>query len=94
MITLESFKVLKKLSVKTVYIEPKKVKATNWVEKISGELSSTELIYSYEHAYFSNKNPADVNLASMMLAQVALNYGLFFETIKKKPTDKLYQNRY
>ncbi len=33
-------------------------------------------------AYFNRKNAADINLASMMLAQVALNYGLFFETIE------------
>src|SRR5660398_69706 len=30
----------------------------------------------------NKQNPADINLASMMLAQVALNYGLFFETIE------------
>ncbi len=82
MITLESFRVLKKLSIKNIHIEPKKVKAAYVVEKQSGETTSFELIYSYEHPYFSKNKPADVNLASMMLAQVALNYGLFFETIE------------
>lgn len=82
MTTIESFKVLKKLSVKNIHIEPRKVKATYCVEKISGETTSFELIYSYEHPYFNKKLSDDINLASMMLAQVALNYGLFFETIE------------
>ncbi len=82
MTTIDSFKVLKKLSVHSISIEPKKVKANYSVEKFSGEIVSTELIYSYEHAYFNKKHSADVNLASMMLAQVALNYGLFCETVE------------
>ncbi len=82
MITIESFKVLKRLSVKNIYIETKKVKATYEVEKMSGEILSSDLIYSYEQPYFNKKSAADVNMASMMLAQVALNYGLFFETIE------------
>lgn len=82
MINLESFKVLKKLSVNNIHIEPRKVKASYCVEKFTGETSLFELIYSYEHPYFRKTEPGDVNLASMMLAQVALNYGLFFETIE------------
>jgi hypothetical protein len=82
MITLESFKLLKKLSVTNIRLEPKKVKATYCVEKFSGEKTSFEFIYSYEHPYFNKKMAADINLASMMLSQVALNYGLFFETIE------------
>ncbi|MCJ7801491.1 MAG: hypothetical protein MUP82_03935 [Candidatus Marinimicrobia bacterium] len=82
MISLDSYKGLKKLSVKNVQVELKKVKATYGVEKFNGETASFELIYSYEFAYFNKKNPADINLASMMLAQVALNYGLFFDIIE------------
>jgi len=82
MITLESFRVHKKLSVKNIRIESKKVKADYCIEKSPGETDSIELIYTYEKPYFSNKNSNDVNLASMMLAQVALNYGLFFETVE------------
>lgn len=82
MITLDSFIVLKKLSVKNIQIEPKKVKATYCVEKQSGDIDTIELIYSYDAVYFNKKEAADVNLASMMLAQVALNYGLFVETIE------------
>jgi hypothetical protein len=82
MITLESFVVLKKLTVKNIHIAPKKVKATYCSEKFSGETASFELMYSYEQAYFNKNNANDANLASIMLAQVALNYGLFFETIE------------
>ena len=82
MITLESFVTLKKLTINNIHIEPKKVKASYNVENFAGEIDSTELIYTYEHTYFDKKNPHDVNLASMMLSQVALNYGLFFETIE------------
>jgi hypothetical protein len=82
MIKLQSFKVLKKLSVRNIHIEPKKVKAEYCIEKENGEVSCNELIYSYEYSYFNKKNPEDVNLASVMLAQVAINYGLFFEVIE------------
>lgn len=82
MITIESFVVLKKLSVRNIQIEKRKIKAEYCVEKPSGVSESFELIYSYESSYFNKRNGHDVNLASMMLAQVALNYGLFFETIE------------
>ncbi|WP_430934172.1 hypothetical protein [Saccharicrinis sp. 156] len=82
MITLESFLVHKKLSVRNIKIEPKKVKAEYCVENFSGETQSIELIYSYDKPYFNPKLAKDVNLASNMLAQVALNYGLFFEIIE------------
>ena len=82
MISLDSFVVLKKLSVKNIQVEPKRVKAEYRVERFSGETDSYELIYSYQEPYFNKKSAEDINLASMMLAQVALNYGLFFETIE------------
>lgn len=82
MISLESFVVLKKLCIKQIEVVPRKVKALYCVESFEGETDSYELIYSYEKPYFDKNNAADVNLASMMLAQVALNYGLFFETIE------------
>ena len=81
MTTLDTFLVLKRLTVHNICIEPKKVKASYSVEKRSGESDSFELMYSYENAYFDKGDPTDINLASMMLVQVALNYGLFFESI-------------
>jgi len=82
MISLKSFVVLKKLLVGNIRVESKKVRAEYSVEHFSGETDSCELIYSYDSAYFDPKSGADVNLASMMLAQVALNYGLFCETLE------------
>ena len=82
MISLDSFITLKKLSVGNIRIEAKKIKAEYRIQKFSGEESSIELIYSYEEKYFDKNNPGDINLASMMSAQVAINYGLFFETIE------------
>ena len=82
MMELDSFKVLDKLTIQNIHIEPRKVKAVYRVKKFSGETTSFELIYSYEQPFFNKKNPEDANLASMMLAQVALNYGLFFNAIE------------
>ncbi len=82
MISLDSFITLKKLSVKNIRIEPKKIRGEYRIEKFSGEESSIELIYSYEEKYFDKNDPGDINLASMMIAQIAVNYGLFFETIE------------
>lgn len=82
MISLESFVVLKKLCVENIRIEPNKIKADYRIMTFSGEESSKDLIYSYEEKYFEKGDPQDFNLASMILAQVAINYGLFFEMIE------------
>ena len=42
---------------------------------------STELIYKYEENVFDPNDMADQNLAAVMAAQVALNYGLFCSRI-------------
>jgi len=82
MISIRSLVVFPKLSVHHITVEPKRVKAVYTLDKEDGSQVSNELIYSYDQVYFDRKNAEDVNLASMMLAQVALNYGLFFETIQ------------
>jgi creatinine amidohydrolase/Fe(II)-dependent formamide hydrolase-like protein len=46
-----------------------------------GELHRTELIYRYETQVFDPGAPSDRNLASMIGAQVALNYGLFCDEV-------------
>ncbi|WP_339712315.1 hypothetical protein [uncultured Kriegella sp.] len=73
--------VFNELKVHQIIIEPKRVKATYTIVKNDGETVSNELIYSYKDAYFDKSCAEDANLASMMVAQVALNYGLFFKTI-------------
>ena len=82
MIRLEDLIVHKKLSVKNIDVQPKKVSAEYCIETFEDKSISTEFIYSYAHPYFDKNDPADVNLASMMLAQVAINYGLFFKEVE------------
>ena len=82
MTRLEDFVVHKKLSVGNVRVQPRQVSAEYCIEKFDGKRVCAEFVYSYEHPYFDKNDPADVNLASMMLAQVAINYGLFFEEIE------------
>lgn len=81
MTTLADFVVLKRLHVGDIEINPKQVTATYTAENLEGEVQSTKLIYTYQQAWFDKKQDADVNLASMMLAQVALNYGLFCQEL-------------
>jgi hypothetical protein len=45
-------------------------------------VEQTELIYTYEEAVFDAKSPESKNLAAMIAAQVALNYGLFCREVK------------
>ena len=81
MTELSSLVVFSKLLVDQIILEPKRVRASYTIFKKSGETLSNELIYSYSSEYFDKKNSEDINLASMMLVQVALNYGLFFKKI-------------
>lgn len=47
----------------------------------NGKKDVNELIYKYEETVFDPKSSADQNLASMIGAQLALNYGLFCRKI-------------
>lgn len=82
MADLRSLVVLKQLSVHELLVEKKRVKAKYTLLRNDGTEVSNELIYSYDQVYFDPQSAPDVNLASMMVAQVALNYGLFFERIE------------
>lgn len=77
---LTELKVIYRLEVGPVTVEPKRLIAPYTVIRQEQE-DATELIYSYEEAVFDPASPADHNLAAMMAAQVALNYGLFCESI-------------
>lgn len=79
---IRSLVVFPLLKVHNINVEPKRVKAVYTIVKNDGSEEKNELIYSYDNTYFDRKNPNDVNLASMMVTQVALNYGLFFENIE------------
>ena len=78
---IRSLVVFKKLLVHELQVDPRRVKATYSLVKNDGAVVNNQLIYSYNQPYFDRKNAEDVNLASLMVAQVALNYGLFFEEI-------------
>ena len=48
---------------------------------VNGKEERNRLIYTYQEKVFDPKEPESQNLASMITAQVALNYGLFCEKI-------------
>lgn len=82
MTTLRQFVILKKLKVHNLLIETKRVRADYTVYRQDGSSESNQLIYRYDKPFFLSDRPADRNLASMMMVQVALNYGLFCEEIE------------
>jgi hypothetical protein len=64
-----------RLEIGPVRVEPRRITAAYTVHR--GDVSdSVDLSYRFEEEVFDD-SPASRNLASMMLAQVALNYGLF-----------------
>ncbi len=77
-----SLVVFEKIAVRDLHIEPKRVRATYVLTQFDGHEVSDPLIYSYEHPVFDPSASEDVNLASMMLAQVAVNYGLFCKVLE------------
>ncbi len=80
-ITLKDFVSFDCLRVHDLSIRPRQTKATYTLEKKDGSSVNNEFIYSYDEAVFKSKNRDDVNIASIMVAQVAMNYGLFCEKI-------------
>lgn len=81
MIQLEDFVVLKSLRVCQLEIKPKRVSAVYELVHHDGRVVTNTLFYTYNTALFNKKALADQNLASMMVAQVAMNYGLFCERL-------------
>jgi creatinine amidohydrolase/Fe(II)-dependent formamide hydrolase-like protein len=73
-------KVFERLEVGPVKLEPKRLIAPYRLF-YNGKMEQTELIYSYEETVFDPTEPESQNLANMIAAQVALNYGLFCDAI-------------
>lgn len=73
---LNVLEVFDKLEVGPVSLNRKSLKMP-YTLYYSGKKHSYQLIYSYPEDVFDPGNPADQNLAGMIGAQVALNYGLF-----------------
>lgn len=71
--------VLDRLEVGPVRVEPRRLTATYTVVA-SGASHSTELVYRFGEDVFDD-GPEARNLAAMLAAQVALNYGLFCDRL-------------
>lgn len=68
--------VFDRLEVGPITLEPHRLTAPYrlyW----KGNTTSTDLVYRYEENVFDPNEPESINVANMMAAQVALNYGLF-----------------
>jgi creatinine amidohydrolase/Fe(II)-dependent formamide hydrolase-like protein/7-cyano-7-deazaguanine synthase in queuosine biosynthesis len=78
---LQQFVVFDRLEVGPARLEPRRMVSTyrTWKGDKSEEI---ELSYSYEEDVFDAKESADHNLANMIAAQVAINYGLFCRKIE------------
>jgi len=77
-----------RLEIGAPQIQPRRIRSTYTVVRPEGT-ESVDLSYSWEEDVFDPSDPADVNLAAMILAQVALNYGLFCkEMVFKGPFDE------
>ncbi len=72
--------VIKRLEIGPVELKKKGFTAPYKVYR-DGQEFTTELIYSYEEDVFDPAEPESQNLANMIAAQVAINYGLFCQEI-------------
>lgn len=73
---LDILGVVQRLEVGPVKVEKRRL-TTPYTVRQKGKADSTELIYRFEEDVFKPEEPESLNLASMISAQVALNYGLF-----------------
>ncbi|NNF02124.1 MAG: hypothetical protein HKN22_05530 [Bacteroidia bacterium] len=89
MAKLSDLIVFDSLTIHKIVVSPKRVYAVYTIVKNDGTELSNMLIYTYNVKLFDKKDPDDLNLASLMLAQVAMNYGLF---CKKIIFDGLYDS--
>ena len=78
---LSDLLVIDSLQVGPVDVSPRQVSTTYRVVKGGETAEETVLSYQYDEPVFDPRNPADLNLASLIGAQVALNYGLFCKEI-------------
>jgi hypothetical protein len=77
---LEILKVFDRLEVGPVKIEPHRLVAPyRWIYR--GKEEGIELVYRYEEDVFDPLESVSRNLAGMIAAQVAVNYGLFCRAI-------------
>ena len=77
----ESLVVFERLMVGPVRLEPNRLKATYELTLLNGQVSTNELIYRYAEDVFRPHDARSINLASLIAAQIAVNYGLFCREI-------------
>ncbi len=77
---LNILKVFERLEIGPVKLEPRRLIAPYRLY-YNGKIEQTDLIYSYEEKVFDPAERESRNLANMIAAQVALNYGLFCNTL-------------
>ncbi|MFP4032990.1 MAG: creatininase family protein [Desulfococcaceae bacterium] len=73
----EALDLFERLNVGPVRLERRRLIAPYRITRPDGSADAIELIYSWETGVFDPGEPADRNLADMIAAQLALNYGLF-----------------
>jgi len=74
--------VIQRLEVGPAVLEPRRVTAPYRVIRRDGTTEQIDLIYRYEEDVFSPESTLSSNLASVITAQVAVNYGLFCDEIR------------
>jgi len=73
---LDILDVINKMEIGPVKVEKNRIISPYKVIQ-DGKISSFDLIYRYQEDVFNPDEPQSVNLADMIAAQVAINYGLF-----------------
>jgi len=77
---LRILQVLQKLEVGPVQVKRRQIQCPYTVTK-KGGVSTFNLTYRFEEDVFDPSDPMSINLASLITAQVAINYGLFCDDI-------------
>ncbi len=77
----EALPALFSLHVGSIRVEPRRITARYTVTRNDKTTISADLIYRYQEPVFQPRTAESINLASVILAQVAMNYGLFFDEI-------------
>jgi creatinine amidohydrolase/Fe(II)-dependent formamide hydrolase-like protein len=78
--SLQALQVIDRLDVGPPRVERRRV-VTPYRVEAGDRVDTTELVYRWEEDVFQPDDPSSVNLAGMVTAQVALNYGLFCREI-------------
>ena len=77
---LDILRVIRRLEVGPVRLDRNRVTAPYMVSQ-NGKTDTIDLIYRFEENVFIPDDGHSINLAGMLSAQVALNYGLFCDEI-------------